>query len=152
MWNRYGDSFLALRRHAVALATLASMGLLFLVYALGSPAYAQDGGGSGNLNIVANNCSQIQIIFINQYLNNEDDPATTGPITTGPPISTAEAVDQVADANDVSEGEVKDAVAEISQQIGNVSNNQILICLTELDEGEDTGTSTGTTTTGTGTT
>jgi hypothetical protein len=152
MWSRSDESILAVRRRVLVLATLVSMGLLGLVYAFGSPAYAQDGGGSGNLNIVANNCSQIQIIFINQYLNNEDDPATTGPITTGPPISTAEAVDEVADENDVSEGEVKDAVAEISQQIGNVSNNQILICLTELDEGEDTGTSTGTSTTGTSTT
>src|SRR5829696_3291088 len=73
MWNRSDDSILTVRRQVFVLATLVSIGFVFLVYALGSAAFAQDGGGSGNLNIVANNCSQIQIIFINQYLNNGDD-------------------------------------------------------------------------------
>src|SRR5215203_3514634 len=88
MWSRSDDSTLMVRRQVFVVATLVSIGLLFLVYALGSAAFAQDGGGSGNLNIEANNCSQIQIIFINQYLNNEDDdddgddPTTTG-TTTG---------------------------------------------------------------------
>src|ERR687890_954321 len=104
MWNRSDDSILTVRRQVFVLATLVSIGFVFLVYALGNAAYAQDSdGGSGNLNIVANNCSQIQIIFINQYLNNEDDDG-----------------DESVEENDMSEEEVEDAAAEISQQIGNV--------------------------------
>src|SRR5215217_5159898 len=72
MWSRSDDSILTVRRQVFVLATLVSIGFMFLVYALGNAASAQDGGGSGNLNIEANNCSQIQIIFINQYLNNGD--------------------------------------------------------------------------------
>src|SRR5215217_4470275 len=153
MWNRSDDSILTVRRQVFVLATLVSIGFVFLVYALGSAAFAQDGGGSGNLNIEANNCSQIQIIFINQYLNNEDDddgddPTTTGTTTgtattttttttggttsgltrgTAATASAAEAVEEVADENDLSEEEVEDAAAEIAQQIGNVSQNQVLL-------------------------
>ena len=43
---------------------------------LSGTAFAQDGGGG--VNITANNCSQIQIIFINQYLNDGDDGTTDG--------------------------------------------------------------------------
>src|SRR5215203_2269790 len=201
MWSRSEDSILTVRRHVFVLATLVSIGFVFLVYALGSPASAQDGGGSGNLNIEANNCSQIQIIFINQYLNNGDDddgddPTTTGTTTgtdgtttgtttttTGTTTTTtgsngtttttttttgtggmtagdeedltmsaAEAVEEVADENDLSEEEVEDAVAEISQQIGNVTQNQVLLCLTKIDHGKTTSGTTGvdgTTTAGT---
>src|SRR5215216_3611202 len=203
MWNKSDDSILTVRRQVFVLATLVSIGFVFLVYALGSAAFAQDGGGSGNLNIEANNCSQIQIIFINQYLNNEDDddgddPTTTGTTTgtdgtttgtttgttgtttttgttgtttttTGTTTTTtvsngtttttttttgtggmtagdeedltmsaAEAVEEVADENDLSEEEVEDAVAEISQQIGNVTQNQVLLCLTNIDHGKTT--------------
>src|SRR5215203_1528635 len=217
MWNRSDDSILTVRRHVFVLATLVSIGFVFLVYALGNAASAQDGGGSGNLNIEANNCSQIQIIFINQYLNNGDDddgddPTTTGTTTgtdgtttgtttgttgtttttgttgtttttTGTTTTTtgsngtttttttttgtggmtagdeedltmsaAEAVEEVADENDLSEEEVEDAVAEISQQIGNVTQNQVLLCLTKIDHGKTTSGTTGvdgTTTAGT---
>src|SRR5215213_2422183 len=217
MWNRSDDSILTVRRHVFVLATLVSIGFVFLVYALGNAASAQDGGGSGNLNIEANNCSQIQIIFINQYLNNGDDddgddPTTTGTTTgtdgtttgtttgttgtttttgttgtttttTGTTTTTtgsngtttttttttgtggmtagdeedltmsaAEAVEEVADENDLSEEEVEDAVAEISQQIGNVTQNQVLLCLTNIDHGKTTSGTTGvggTTTAGT---
>src|SRR5215203_3915743 len=170
MWNRSDDSILTVRRQVFVLATLVSIGFVFLVYALGSAAFAQDGGGSGNLNIEANNCSQIQIIFINQYLNNEDDddgddPTTTGTTTgttttttttdttgTLPPPDNLSAAEQVAEENGVGEDEVEDAAAEISNQIGNVTQNQVLLCLTELDDGEATGTTTGGTTGTDGTT
>src|ERR687890_2449148 len=135
MWSRSDDAALALRRHVIALATLVSIGLLFLVYALGSAAFAQDGGGSGNLNIEANNCSQIQLIFINQYLNNDDDDG-----------------EESVEENDMSEEEVEDAAAEISQEVGDVSQNQVLFCLTALDDGETTSSTTGTTTATDGTT
>ena len=164
MWDRSEGSTLVGRRRAIVLATLVSIGLVSLVYALGSPAFAQDGGGSGNLNIEANNCSQIQIIFINQYLNNEDDddgddPTTTGTTTEGTTtegtttegtttegmaqMSAAEAAEEVADENDLSEEEVEDAAAEISQQIGNVTQNQVLLCLTKIDHGKTTSGTTG---------
>src|ERR671911_243484 len=82
MWNRSGASNLVGRRNTVVFAALVSSGLLFLMYTLGGPAFAQDGGDSGNLNISANNCSQIQIIFINQFLNNQDDDDGDDPTTT----------------------------------------------------------------------
>jgi hypothetical protein len=127
MWSRSDDSILTVRRQVFVLATLVSIGFMFLVYALGNAAYAQDSdGGSGNLNIEANNCSQIQTIFINQFLNNDE--------------------------NGTSEEEVEDAAAEISQQIGNVTQNQVLLCLTKIDHGKTTSGTTGvdgTTTAGT---
>jgi hypothetical protein len=217
MWSRSEDSIWTVRRQVFVLATLVSIGLVFLVYALGNAAFAQDGGGSGNLNIEANNCSQIQIIFINQYLNNGDDdgddPTTTGTTTgtdgtttgttgtttttgttgttttttgtttttttgttttttgsngtttttttttggattglTSGTIASAEAVEEVAEENGIDEEEVEDAVAEISQQIGNVTQNQVLLCLTKIDHGKTTSGTTGgdgTTTAGT---
>jgi len=57
--------------------------------------------------------------------------------------SAAEAVEEVADENDVSEEEVEDAVAEISNQIGNVTQNQVLLCLTKIDHGKTTSGTTG---------
>src|SRR5215207_1026605 len=89
MWNRFEASISVGRRSTVVLAASVSIGLIFLIYVLGGPALAQDdGGGSGGVNIQATDCSQIQIIFINQFLNNNDDddgkepPSTTG-TTTG---------------------------------------------------------------------
>jgi len=67
-------------------------------------------------------------------------------------LSAAEAVEEVAEENGVSEEEVEDAVAEISQQIGNVTQNQVLLCLTKIDHGKTTSGTTGvdgTTTAGT---
>src|SRR5215218_3569585 len=89
MWNRFDASILVGRRSTVVLAALASIGLIFLVYVLGEPALAQDdGGGSGGVNIQATDCSQIQIIFINQFLNNDDDDGKEPPSTTGTTTST----------------------------------------------------------------
>ena len=160
MWNRSGAPSLVGRRSVIGLATLVSSGVLLLAYALGGTAFAQDDGGSGNLNISANNCSQIQIIFINQYINNDDgddptttttttgtDTTTTGTDTTTTTTTTTTGslplVAEVAEDNGTSEDEVEGAAAQISQQIGNVTVNQVLLCLTELDGGETTGGTTG---------
>src|SRR5215204_2280222 len=85
------------------------------------------GTTTGSTNLQTTDCSQIQAIFINQFLNNEE--------------------------NGMSEEEVEGAAAEIAQQIGNISQNQVLLCLTKLDDGKTTGGTTGGTTAGsTGTT
>src|SRR5215204_4107501 len=85
------------------------------------------GTTTGSTNLQATDCSQIQAIFINQFLNNEE--------------------------NGMSEEEVEGAAAEIAQQIGNISQNQVLLCLTKLDDGKTTSETTGGTTAGsTGTT
>nr|MBA3617798.1 hypothetical protein [Rubrobacteraceae bacterium] len=73
MWNRSDDSISVGRRRTIVLATLVSSGLIFLMYALGGTAFAQDNGGAGGVNITANNCSQIQIIFINQFIEGDED-------------------------------------------------------------------------------
>jgi hypothetical protein len=75
-------------------------------------------------------------------------------------MSAEEAVEEVADENGLTEEEVKDAVAEISQSVGDVNQNQVLLCLTKLDHGKTTsgttgetsGETLGTTTAGDGTT
>src|SRR5215211_3002199 len=202
MWNRFEASISVGRRNTVVLAASVSIGLIFLIYVLGGPALAQDdGGGSGGVNIQATDCSQIQIIFINQFLNNNDDddgkepPSTTGTTagtttgttsgtttgttsgtttgtTTGTSTTTTtgtsttdgtsttttgemtvaitatlsadEAAEEVSDEFGLSEDEVDDVAAEIAQQIGDVSQNQVLICLSKLDHGVTTGATTGT--------
>src|SRR5215210_5936095 len=85
MWNRTDGSILSGRRYIIVLATLVSSGLIFLMYALSMPAFAQDdgGGGTGGVNIEANNCSQIQIIFINQFLDDDEDDGVDGTTTDG---------------------------------------------------------------------
>src|SRR5215210_1479820 len=85
MWNRTDGSILTGRRYVIVLATLVSSGLIFLMYALSMPAFAQDdgGGGTGGVNIEANNCSQIQIIFINQFLDDDEDDGVDGTTTDG---------------------------------------------------------------------
>src|SRR5215218_4193319 len=80
MWNRFDASILVGRRSTVVLAALASIGLIFLVYVLGEPALAQD---DASATASATDCSQIQIIFINQFLNNDDDDGKEPPSTTG---------------------------------------------------------------------
>ena len=56
-----------------------SSGLIFLMYALSMPAFAQDdGGGTGGMNIETNNCNRIQIIFINLYLDDDEDDGVDG--------------------------------------------------------------------------
>ncbi len=144
MWNRSEASILAGRRHTVVLAAVVASTLIFLMWALGGTAQAQDEEGGGvNLNIEANNCSQIQIIFIQQFLLN-------GEVVDGerPPVeisSKEEAIDEISDEFGINEEEVDDAAEEISEQIGNdVSINQILICLTKLED-ETTGATTATT-------
>jgi hypothetical protein len=154
MWNRSEASILAGRRHTVVLAAVVASTLIFVMWALGGTAQAQDEEGGGvNLNIEANNCSQIQIIFIQQFLLN-------GEVVDGerPPVeisSKEEAIDEISDEFGINEEEVDDAAEEISEQIGNdVSINQILICLTKLEDetpGATTAT-TGATTTTTGAT
>ena len=74
MRNRSENSTLVGRRNTLVLAALVSSGLLFLMYALAGPTFAQDdSGGGGNGNITFGDCNQIQIIFINQFLNDGDD-------------------------------------------------------------------------------
>jgi hypothetical protein len=150
VWNKSEATILAGRRHTVVLAAAVAVALvIFLVWALGGTAQAQDneeGGGGLNLNIEANNCSQIQIIFINQVLLN-------GEVVDGgrPPLeinSKEEAEQEIANEFDLNEAEVDDAVEDISDEIGNnVSINQILLCLTKL-ENEETTTGATTATTG----
>src|SRR5215210_3744531 len=161
MWNRTDGSILSGRRYIIVLATLVSSGLIFLMYALSMPAFAQDdgGGGTGGVNIEANNCSQIQIIFINQFLDDDEDDGVDGTTTDGTTtdgtttdgtttdgtttdgtttdgmeesgrISSAEAVEEISDENGISEEAVEDGAAEVSQQIGDISQNQVLLCLT----------------------
>jgi len=60
-------------------------------------------------------------------------------------VSTADAIAEISDENGISEEEVEEAAAEISQQIGDVSQNQVLVCLTKLDQGQTTGATTATT-------
>lgn len=67
-------------------------------------------------------------------------------------MSTADAIAEISDENGISEEEVEEAAAEISQQIGDVSQNQVLVCLTKLDQGQTTGATTGATTATTGAT
>jgi hypothetical protein len=182
MWSRTNGSILAGRRFTLGFAGLVSSGLIFLMYVLGGAAFAQDdGGGTGGVNIEANNCTQIQIIFINQFLTDgtttdgttdgttTDGTTTDGTTTDGTTtdgmttdgtttdgtgsarISSAEAVEQISDENDIPEEEVEDGAAEIADLLGDINQNQVLICLTTLDDGTTTdGTTTdGTTTDGT---
>src|SRR5215216_3780333 len=98
-----------------------------LVTTTGTTTTSTTGTTTAGTNLQATDCSQIQAIFINQFLNNEE--------------------------NGMSEEEVEGAAAEIAQQIGNISQNQVLLCLTKLDDGKTTGGTTGGTTSGsTGTT
>lgn len=55
MWDRSDDSISVGRRRTIVLATLVSSGLIFLMYALGGTAFAQDDSGGGGVNITANN-------------------------------------------------------------------------------------------------
>ncbi len=163
MWQGSEASILAGRRHTAVLAAVVASTLIFVMWALGGTAQAQDQEGGGvNLNIEANanNCSQIQIFFINQVLLNVDEEVVVDGRTPPANInSKEEAAKEISEEFDISEAEVDDAAEEISEQIGNdVSINQILLCLTKL-EGEETtgtpttnGTPTTTTTNGTPTT
>jgi hypothetical protein len=144
----------AVSNNGMFIGAVAVALVIFVMWALGGTAQAQDEEGGGvNLNIEANNCSQIQIIFIQQFLLN-------GEVVDGerPPVeisSKEEAIDEISDEFGINEEEVDDAAEEISEQIGNdVSINQILICLTKLEDetpGATTAT-TGATTTTTGAT
>ena len=214
MRNRSEASILGGKHHTTVLAALVTSVLLFVMSAFGGVALAQedgDGAGDGSgggVNLQATNCSQIQAIFIQQFLNNEDNDdgddgvdtttavttttagtttttgttttgttttagtttttgttttgttttgtTTTGTTTTGtttslPPdeinfaseassesMSTDGASAEIARENGLTEDEVDDAVAEIVQQIGDISQNQVLLCLTKLHGGETT--------------
>jgi hypothetical protein len=60
-------------------------------------------------------------------------------------MSSDAAVEEISDEQGISEEEVDKAAAEIAQQIGDVSQNQVLVCLTKLDHGVTTGATTGVT-------
>jgi hypothetical protein len=139
MWRGSAVSNYGMFIGAVAVALV-----IFLMWALGGTAQAQDEEGGGvNLNIEANNCSQIQIIFIQQFLLN-------GEVVGGerPPVeinSKEEAIQEISNEFGIDDEEVDDAAEEISEQIGNdVSINQVLICLTKLED-ETPGATTATT-------
>ena len=179
MWNGRSETSISEgRRRTVVLAALVVSVIISLILVMRGVALAQDDSGSGDaggdvsgggVNIQASDCSQIQVIFINQFLNNEEDEdeggagttttagatttgTTTTTTTTGPPtvsvaatasedlserVSSSEAIDEVAGKFDLSEDQVDKASAEIAQQIGDISQNQVLVCLTKL-KGETT--------------
>src|SRR5215216_4488035 len=66
-------------------------------------------------NIVATDCGQIQAIFINQFLNNEDDEGVDEA------TATEDLLDRISSGEfDVSEEQLAEASAQIAQQIGDV--------------------------------
>jgi hypothetical protein len=143
MWNRFEASILDGRHNVAVLATLTASLLVVLLGIVAGVALAQDDGGGG-AGIDANDCSQVQIIFINQFINNDDGEVTTATPTPSPaaattPTATPTAAAGVA-ASEVegsfSRAELEAAAAQISQQIGDVSQEQVLICLTKLQLGD----------------
>src|SRR5215216_5625006 len=109
----------------------------------GTTAATTTGATTASANLQATDCSQIQAIFINQVLNNEDED---GGVDTTTPASEA-LLERISSGEfDLSEEQTNEASAEISQQIGDVSQDQVLICLTKLDHEETTGSTTGETT------
>src|SRR5215213_8395565 len=98
-------------------------------------------------NIAAADCSQIQAIFINQFLNNEDDEGVDEA------TATEDLLDRISSGEfDVSEEQLAEASAQIAQQIGDVSQDQVLVCLTKLDGDGTSGTTSGATTSASSTT
>jgi hypothetical protein len=75
-------------------------------------------------NLQATDCSQIQAIFIDEFLGNEEDDEDGADATT---------------SDTPTEEQVDDASAQIAGKIGEVSQDQVLVCLKKL-QGENTGT------------
>ena len=95
--------------------------------------------GTTATNLQATDCSQIQAIFINQFLNNEEDDDDS--------VDTTGLLERISSGEfDLSGEQANEASAQIVQQIGDVSQDQVLICLTKLDHEDTTGSSTGETT------
>jgi hypothetical protein len=95
--------------------------------------------GTTATNLQATDCSQIQAIFINQFLNNEEDNDDS--------VDTTGLLERISSGEfDLSGEQANEASAQIVQQIGDVSQDQVLICLTKLDHEDTTGSSTGETT------
>src|SRR5919199_2996807 len=88
MRNRSEASILGGRRHIVVVAALVTSLLVLLMYALANAAWAQDTGGGG-VNIQASNCSQVQAIFIRQFLVNFGNSAVASPTASSTATSTA---------------------------------------------------------------
>jgi hypothetical protein len=144
MSYRSEASILAGRRRTVVLAALVASSLIFLMFAPGGVALAKEGGGGGGgVNIQAGDCSQIQVIFIQQVLdedkdknkdddedkdkdNDKDDDkdkdwvATTTGKTRGT-TSPEEAAAKVSGELGVSEERVDEAAAKISRGSGGIS-------------------------------
>jgi hypothetical protein len=123
MQDRFGASILEGRGYIVVLAALGASLLSVVVGALAGVALAQ-GEGGGDVNIDASDCSQVQAIFIQQFLDDDDDDdgdttTTVGTTTVGTTNATA------------ASEQFDEAAAEISQQIG-ISQTQVLICLKGL--------------------
>jgi hypothetical protein len=80
-------------------------------------------------------------IFINQFLNNEDDEGVDEA------TASEDLLDRISSGEfDVSEEQLAEAAAQITQQIGDVSQDQVLVCLTKLDGDGTSGTTSGATT------
>jgi len=92
--------------------------------------------GTTATNLQATDCSQIQAIFINQFLNNEEDDDDS--------VDTTGLLERISSGEfDLSGEQANEASAQIVQQIGDVSQDQVVICLTKLDHEDTTGSSTG---------
>ncbi len=128
----------------------------------------EGGGGEGGVNVQAGDCSQIQVIFIQRFLdedkdknkdeadkdrgedNDEDEDKDGVATTTGETRGTTspeEAAAEVSGELGISEERVDEAAAKISRVSGGTSQNQVLLCLTGLEGETTTTTTTGTTTT-----
>ncbi len=177
MWTRFEASILEGKHYFTALALSASL-LIVLFGIVAGAALAQDDGGdgSGGVNITASDCSQVQVIFINQFLNNDDDddddgvvspspspsptPSPTATATASPsatatasPSATATASPSATATASPSAGalaaseieqpfsraELEAAAGTISQQIGDISQEQVLTCLTKTQLGDGDG-------------
>jgi hypothetical protein len=159
MWNRFEASILEGRGYIVVLAALAASLLSVVVGALAGVALAQ-GEGGGDVNIDASDCSQVQAIFIQQFLSNDDDDdgenggttnggTTNGGTTNGGTTNAITPAQTTGESTTAASEQFDEAAAEISQQIG-ISQEQVLICLEGLVVGDTTngGTTNGETTNG----
>ena len=91
----------------------------------GPTAGTTSGTTTGGTNLQATDCSQIQAIFIDEFLDNAEDDEEEGADATTSETPTEEQVD--------------DASAQIAGKIGELSQDQVLVCLKKL-EAENTGT------------
>jgi hypothetical protein len=113
MWNRFEASILEGRRYFTVLALSASL-LMVVLGIVAGVALAQDDTSGG---IDANDCTQVQLAFINQFIDNDD-----------------------GDGNQYeepfSQEELEAAAVQISLQIANVNQQQVLNCITKLQLGD----------------